>query len=118
MIQVSDILFYYSESAIHAGDGASAGTVDLPIQRDQQTGHPIFRYGTVKGSIRDACRQSWEIAADVQKRAEDVKTIAEVAQKVSLWETIFGPDSSRASEHAGATTFSDARILLFPPWPE
>jgi CRISPR-associated protein Cmr4 len=100
MIEKNDVLFWYAESAIHAGDGASTGTVDLPIQRDPQTSHPIFRSGGVKGSIRDACRIRWDVDTDVQKKI--------------LWETIFGPDTSNASDHAGAAIFSDARLLLFP----
>jgi CRISPR-associated protein Cmr4 len=94
MIENSEVVFFYTESAVHAGDGASTGSIDLPIQRDGQNGHPIFRYGTVKGALRDACRQ----------RSMDT----EVAN------TIFGPDTNNASEFGGAATFSDARILLFP----
>jgi CRISPR-associated protein Cmr4 len=91
MFEKTAMLFLYVETPLHAGSGTSLGIVDLPIQRERTTGYPIVQASGLKGCLR-------EVAGN------DV-------QKIKI---VFGPDTQGASEHAGAVSVGDARILLFP----
>ena len=92
MFQATDILFLYVETPLHAGTGAGLGAVDLPIQRERITGYPLVQASSIKGVLRNAAEQ------------QKGKTSSEVI-------TTFGPEKS---DHAGAFSPGDARILLFP----
>jgi len=91
MFDRAAILFLYTETPLHAGSGTSLGIVDLPIQRERTTGYPMIQASGLKGCLRDIA------SGDPQKV-----------------EIVFGPDTQRASDHAGALSVGDARILLFP----
>jgi CRISPR-associated protein Cmr4 len=91
MFDKAAILFLYAETPLHAGSGTSLGIVDLPIQRERTTGYPMIQASGLKGCLRDIA------SGDPQKV-----------------EIVFGPDTQRASDHAGALSVGDARILLFP----
>ncbi len=91
MFDRAAMLFLYTETPLHAGSGTSLGIVDLPIQRERTTGYPMIQASGLKGCLRDAA------GGDPQKV-----------------EIVFGPDTQRASDHAGALSVGDARILLFP----
>jgi CRISPR-associated protein Cmr4 len=94
MFDRAAILFLYTETPLHAGSGTSLGIVDLPIQRERTTGYPMIQASGLKGCLRDAVNGD--------------------APKLKL---VFGPDTGRGeepSEHAGALSVGDARILLFP----
>jgi CRISPR-associated protein Cmr4 len=93
MFDKAALLFLYTETPLHAGSGTSLGIVDLPIQRERTTGYPMIQASGLKGCLRDIA------SGDSQK--------VEIA---------FGPDThtQRASDHAGALSVGDARILLFP----
>jgi CRISPR-associated protein Cmr4 len=94
MFDKAAILFLYAETPLHAGSGTSLGIVDLPIQRERTTGYPMIQASGLKGCLRDAVNGD--------------------APKLKL---VFGPDTGRGeepSEHAGALSVGDARILLFP----
>jgi CRISPR-associated protein Cmr4 len=93
MIENSEVLFLWTETPLHAGSGSTVTAIDLPIQRDRQTGHPIIQSSGVKGVLRDHCKTQWNDKA--------------------LTEAVFGPESD-ASAFGGAVSVSDARILLFP----
>jgi CRISPR-associated protein Cmr4 len=94
MYQHTHLIGYFAETSVHAGGGESWGAIDLAIQRDKVTQFPIIAGSSLKGSIR----------AFVEQAGPD-----------SVTETVFGPsDTKRASDHAGAIAFTDARILLFP----
>jgi len=91
MFDRAAMLFLYTETPLHPGSGTSLGIVDLPIQRERTTGYPMIQASGLKGCLRDAANGD--------------------PQKVEI---VFGPDTQRASEHAGALSVGDARILLFP----
>jgi len=91
MFDRAAILFLYTEIPLHAGSGTSLGIVDLPIQRERTTGYPMIQASGLKGCLRDAANGD--------------------PQKVDI---VFGPDTQRASDYAGALSVGDARILLFP----
>lgn len=95
MFQTTDLLFLYTETPLHAGTGSGLGAVDLPIQRERITGYPLVQASAIKGVLRGMAEASTGPAS------------AEVV-------TTFGPDTNNASEHAGAFSPGDARLLLFP----
>lgn len=80
-------------SPLHAGTGQAVDVIDLPIARMRSTGIPIVPGSSIKGVLRDARRATLE---------RDV-TFA-----------VFGPETSDASEHAGALVCGDARLLALP----
>jgi len=93
MFEAKSMLFIYVETPLHAGTGRGLGAVDLPIQRERTTGYPIVQASSLKGRLRAAARDNLPD---------------------NEWKAIFGPETGNASEHAGALSTGDARILLFP----
>lgn len=87
------MLFLYAETPLHAGTGRGLGTVDLPIQRERSTGYPMIQASGIKGRLR----------AELKGKLSDK----------DLW-AVFGPETDKAADHAGAFSFGDARLLLFP----
>lgn len=87
------MMFLYVETPLHAGTGRALGTVDLPIQRERATGYPMIQASGVKGRLR----------AHYKEKMSNDDLFA-----------VFGPETEKASEYAGALSFGDARLLLFP----
>lgn len=88
------LLSLYTLSPTHVGAGKDLGVVDLPIQRERISQHPIFYGSTLKGALRQETPFSQEIK-----------------------NVVFGPepqDSGKGSEYASCVAFSDARLLAFP----
>lgn len=88
----ADLLFIHALTGLHPGSGTALGAVDLPVQRERHTQWPTIPGSSLKGVLRDAFERV--------KHAELV--------------SIFGPDTQNASEHAGALSITDARLLAFP----
>jgi len=82
----------YAETSIHAGSGSDIGIVDLPIQRERHTDHPVIWSSSLKGSIRDLARKS----------------------NTNDQDFLFGPEDVTKEAEAGHLAFSDAKILAFP----
>lgn len=93
MFEAMRMLFIYVETPLHAGTGRGLGAVDQPIQRERTTQYPIVQASSVKGRLR----------AEAKGKIPDPEHQA-----------IFGPETGSASEHAGALSTGDARLLLFP----
>lgn len=93
MFEATNMLFIYVETPLHAGSGRGLGAVDLPIQRERTTDYPIVQASSLKGRLRAAAKG---------KLSDDE------------WKAIFGPETADASDHAGALSTGDARVLLFP----
>lgn len=91
------LLGLHALTAVHAGAGTSTGVVDLPIARERHTGWPIVPGSSLKGLLRDAA----------QNRANGSDNDVSVIE-------VFGPEKDRASEHAGAVSVTDARLIAFP----
>ncbi len=95
-------LFIYTETSLHAGTGSTVSAVDLPIQRERTTRHPLVQGSGIKGALRS------------QLRVTDNQY-----EKI-----VFGPspedmrnlrNNDRENDtHAGALSVGDARIVLFP----
>lgn len=92
MFEAKTMLYVYVETPLHAGSGRALGAVDLPIQRERVTGYPIVQASSLKGRLRAEAR----------------------AKKLANLEIVFGPETDKASDHAGAFSTGDAKILLFP----
>lgn len=88
------LMFFYAVTPVHMGVGQALGVIDNPIQRERHTEHPCFAGSGIKGAFRHASTELW-------KNGE------------RLTDRIFGPERE-ASEHAGAVSFTDALLLLFP----
>lgn len=99
------LLFLYAETPLHVGAGGEGlGAVDLPIAREQMSRTPIVPGSGLKGCIRERL--------EPRQAADDPKTEA-------LARIFFGPrppeGDQKEDEHwAGAVSFFDARLLLFP----
>ncbi len=108
MFEAKSMLFIYVETPLHAGTGRGLGAVDLPIQRERTTDYPIVQASSLKGRLRAAAR-----AKTNDTPIEKEKQQGRLSTKEFL--AIFGPESGEnASDHAGALSAGDARILLFP----
>ncbi|WP_099211679.1 type III-B CRISPR module RAMP protein Cmr4 [Thermococcus henrietii] len=88
------VLGIYAVSPVHAGSGSEVSVIDLPIQRERHTGFPVVWGQSLKGVLRHA----------FEKAGKDKGIVR----------SIFGPDTDKAHEHAGAIAVGDARVLLFP----
>lgn len=99
MFQTHKVLFIHTESSLHVGSGRSLGAVDLPIQRERTTGYPMVQASSLKGKLR--------ALADPRQNPRSPLSDAEL-------EAVFGPDTLKADEHAGALAVGDAQLLLFP----
>ncbi len=99
MFKEAKVMFIYTESSLHCGSGTSLGVIDLPIQREKYTDYPVCQASGVKGVVRE-----WFENTHGENNDKVIKT--------------FGPDfNNRGSDSeafAGAATFTDARLLLFP----
>ncbi len=89
-----ELFHIYAETPVHAGSGSDIGIVDLPIQRERHTDHPVIWSSSLKGSIRDYSRKN----------------------NVKDQNFLFGPEDVSKPEdaEAGHLAFSDAKILAFP----
>ncbi len=104
MFKQAKLLFLYTETPLHVGSGSSLGTVDLPIQRERHTNLPMVQSSGIKGKLRSAFSHNSN-----NGNSELVKQ-----KQNELVKVIFGPEGNAGSEHAGALSPGDGRILLFP----
>jgi CRISPR-associated protein Cmr4 len=99
---VSALLFLHAQTALHPGSATALGVVDLPVQRERHTQWPVIPGSSLKGVLRDCCRQQVP-----GKRGHDADADPDLV-------TAFGPPAAEADKHAGALSVTDARILAFP----
>lgn len=143
MFEKALILGLYSVTPVHAGSGAELSVIDLPIQRERHTGFPVIWGQSLKGVLRSYFRKlelnkddgskwidsAWIYVAGKRedefkderekKRAEEsvksyIEKVKQGKRDPPLTEIIFGPSIEAASEHAGAISVGDAKVLLFP----
>ena len=93
MYRTAKPIFLHVLTPLHAGSGQELGIVDLPIQREKHTGFPKIESSSLKGAIREVMEE---------KLGRDNNSLL----------VAFGPEDG--DEHAGAISFTEARILLFP----
>lgn len=102
--QSGGLLFLHAETSLHPGAGTALGVIDLPIQRERHTGHPLIPASSLKGVLRDAFRR---------KIRKDGETLSD-ANASPVLRVLFGKESQSGELHAGALGFGDARLLAFP----
>jgi CRISPR-associated protein Cmr4 len=99
MFKEAKVMFIYTESSLHCGSGTSLGVIDLPIQREKYTGFPVCQASGIKGVVREWFENKYN-------------------DKDFRIKYTFGPDfgsnKDEGDAHAGAATFTDGRLLLFP----
>jgi len=83
------ILYLFTRTPLHVGAGSSVGAVDQPIIRERHTGYPVIPGSSLKGVLRDVCRN------DEQLKGKE--------------EAIFGKQ-----DDAGKLAIGEAKILAFP----
>lgn len=86
------LYFISALTPLHNGSGTGLGLIDNPVIRERHTNFPFIQSSSLKGVLRD------EFGKD----------------DFPLVQALFGPPTTKAESHAGAVTFSDARILAFP----
>lgn len=94
-------LFIITTESTHVGSGSDIGFIDNPIQREKHTGFPKFESSGLKGALRDSCSAKMGVSAKERKTDNEHQDIR----------ILFGPP---AGEAAGALSFTNATILLFP----
>ena len=94
----ANLLFLHALTGVHPGGGTALGVVDLPVQRERHTQWPMIAGSSLKGVLRDACRQS----------------LGDSSEGMALLHAAFGPETGNASDFASALAFTDARLLAFP----
>ncbi len=89
----STLLYFYTESPLHVGIGASVAAIDQPIQRERTTFYPVVPGSGIKGALRS------------HFDLEDVTATA-----------VFGPPpgENEPDQAAGCLAVGAAHILLFP----
>jgi CRISPR-associated protein Cmr4 len=95
MFQEKALMFIYCVTPVHAGTGTAIGAIDSPIQRERHTGYPTIAGSGIKGALREHCRGN---GSDTDPALT----------------AVFGPPPASSSDHAGACSFADAQIVLFP----
>lgn len=104
----SALLFLHAQTSLHPGSGTALGVVDLPVQRERHTQWPVIPGSTLKGILRDACREQARAnyGGDRKRTNEDDPELV----------AVFGPGkiAGEGNSHAGALSVTDARILAFP----
>lgn len=111
------LLGLHALTSLHPGAGTALGTVDLPIQRERHTDWPNIAGSAQKGILRDLLREQRKINHnDDPHNGNDSsqtppRSRRRKADEEADVEAIFGP---RNTEHAGALSITDARLLAFP----
>ncbi|MGO9245595.1 MAG: type III-B CRISPR module RAMP protein Cmr4 [Verrucomicrobiia bacterium] len=83
------VLYLFTRTPLHVGAGTSVGAIDQPIQRERHTGYPIIPGSSLKGVLRDTCRN------DNGFKSKE--------------EGIFGKQ-----DDAGKLAIGEAKVLAFP----
>ena len=94
MFERNTVVWFYTVSPVHMGSGSAIGMIDNPIQREVHTNYPYFAGSGIKGAVRHNFQTLGGDKAVINK--------------------IFGPDSGSENLYAGAVSFSDAQLVLFP----
>ncbi|NFK09989.1 type III-B CRISPR module RAMP protein Cmr4 [Clostridium botulinum] len=109
MYKNKETIYIKGISPIHAGNGQSLTSVDMPIQRESHSNIPKIEGSSLKGSIKHNVYHKLGFNEDnkkVEKEKEGKK------EEYKLFEKIFGPDNG--SDYASAISITDAKLLLFP----
>jgi CRISPR-associated protein Cmr4 len=118
----SSLMFLHALTSLHPGAGTALGTVDLPVQRERHTGWPVIPGSSLKGVLRDACREvvaQESLKAKQKNEPYEWKEWTEALKKADKDSQVvcaFGGAVGEVDSNSpmGALSICDARILLFP----
>ena len=119
------LLFIHTLTGLHPGSGTALGVVDLPVQRERHTQWPLIPGSSLKGILRDACRESikdsYRDATQQQNGISDhipdgAPDSGQTKKTMLQFLPFLAPAVSRRKPagHSGALSITDARILAFP----
>lgn len=110
------ILYLHALTSVHAGCGSAVGLVDLPIQRERHTQWPTIPGSSLKGILRDACRETIRDKYPADEKGSRKRSQRTVANEDDPdLAAVFGPGKiDEKTSHAGALAVTDARVLAFP----
>jgi len=116
MFKHEKLMFWVTETSLHAGAGSDVGIVDLPIQREVHTTFPVIHGSSLKGALRDYYRSNTTLATPARENLESLRLDLEKQGRIDLLATLFGPDSGSADDKsfASAIAVTDARLLFLP----
>ena len=103
------LLFFYTETPLHAGAPGGTGAIDLPIQRERMTELPQVQASGIKGALREVFRSE-----DFQAKNLELSLFGHRPPDDSLQAAAVSDAENHEDEHAGALAVTDARILLLP----
>lgn len=89
----STIYYLHAMTGLHVGTGQGCDVIDLPIAREKASNLPIVPGSGIKGVLR-----------------YELKPALENDDHLAL----FGPETDKADEHAGALCIGDAKLLCLP----
>ncbi|RJQ27278.1 MAG: type III-B CRISPR module RAMP protein Cmr4 [Peptococcaceae bacterium] len=101
MYNNAQMMILYTQTPLHPGTGQSTGVIDLPVQRERHTRHPVIQASSLKGSLKSFA---------MSKAGSSPNTEREIWRKKIA--AVFGPDDGDL--HGGALTVMEARLLAFP----
>jgi CRISPR-associated protein Cmr4 len=118
----SGLLGLHALTGVHPGSGTSLGAVDLPIQRERHTYWPTIPGSTLKGILRDVCRERAIRDTETYRDDPDGPPAATTSRRSArdkanddpLLSEVFGPTPTGSSTASGALSVTDARLLAFP----
>ncbi|RME27936.1 MAG: type III-B CRISPR module RAMP protein Cmr4 [Deltaproteobacteria bacterium] len=114
------LVVVHALSPLHAGTGQGTGHIDLPVQRDRASRHPLLPGSSIKGCLRDRASgtpsiPSRELAVLFGPDfAEESDTKAREREARGRNRPDGAEDKALPSHFAAALRFSDARVVLFP----
>ena len=92
-------LIIFTRTPLHVGSGGGLGPIDLPVQRERHTRHPIIPGSSIKGVFRYTAT-----SLDSELGSETLKI-----------DDLFGPEDPESGKaRSGDLTFTEARPLAFP----
>ena len=90
----SKLYHLHALTGVHVGTGQGCGVIDLPIAREQASNLPLIPGSGIKGVLR------YELEALLQHEDDYL--------------ALFGPETDKADDHAGALSVGDSRLLCLP----
>lgn len=120
MYKKAEIVGMRAITPVHAGCASDLGIVDLPIQRERQTGYPKVEASGLKGCIREQLEDNCKTLLDVynihnmlgyDRSSKNIYIKAGVSCDASKE---VNKDFKEGDQYASAIGFVDARILVFP----
>lgn len=113
MYNQKKLFVFRAITPLHVGSGSELGIIDLPIQREKHTDFPKVEASSLKGSLREAFEKKLgDDNLDIHLifgYDEDSDGEGKVKDQLNK-----SNSNGKNTEFAGAASFADARILLFP----